>query len=343
MATFSSKQVFQKTSTIKPKKVVPPLWDYEVKDYAMYASKVGISNAMSESTWNRSDGYWLTRDRETNNIYWKSACTAIVLNQWKGRLLPFEQVKDFYRWADLSINKVRQHDIMWMKGAYYLVSDLSDLYDEGLTANFDILNIEVLIKLRSILFQLNHKIADYAIDQFHNLIFGENRNARLRGIEAYKFDRDFIIWEQSVIAFPVYNYFKSNYPNALGLLNIIFNSRLDLFEIALSLQASPITLFLWNLFKPAEIPIYSNLYNSDLTKDTKENTRYGQDARILAPIAMLYPGNELHDVKDIHLNTNSMVEMKNKGKLAYQLKYKSNSYYAYTYRRVNKKIHEKFK
>lgn len=338
MATFSSKQAFQKTSTIKPKKVVPPLWDYEVKDYAMYVSKVGISNAMSESTWNRSDGYWLTRDRETNNIYWKSACTAIVLNQWKGRLLPFEQVKDFYRWADLSINKVRQHDIMWMKGAYYLVSDLSDLYDEGLTANFDILNIEVLIKLRSILFQLNHGIADFAIGEFHKLIFGEQRNAKLRGSEAYRFDRDFIIMEQSVIAYPIYNYFSINQPLALNLLNFIFNARFDLFEIALVVLNVPISIkLLWYLFKPNEIPVFSNLYNSDLTQNNNEKIRFGQDARILVPIAMLYPGDYLYDDKD------NLPEMKTKFSIAYELKFKSNKYYATCYKRVNKKINEKFK
>ncbi|MDP3928850.1 MAG: hypothetical protein Q8R57_07490, partial [Bacteroidota bacterium] len=212
---------------------------------------------------------------------WFNAVLAITKNKWKYRLQPFEQILDYYNSIQLLLSRTK-HKILWLNGAYYLVSDLTEAYDMGLITSGNSMSGDFYY-LKQIMKRLNSEICNFAIEQFNRLLFGDLKNTPKIGLEAYKFDRDFIIIEQRDIAYPVYELYKDSQPDALSLMNDLFNHK-------------GIWSFLQQIFDQTShyIPVIPGLIDSDLTKNvdipnTIEKTRFGQDGRILIPLIMLYP------------------------------------------------------
>lgn len=163
-------------------------------------------------------GCWLKEDR--GKEVWKNACMYIVKHKLKGILGPFGQIGEFYDFLDKKIMKETKHKTRWLKGAKNLVSSL-EMLDAKLARGFVNDYIEV------VLMELNVGICDYAITQFYELFFGKYKNDprdnsfasegdKEKGFsKAYIFDRDFVIHEQGVIAIPIYEKYKTLYPDVL--------------------------------------------------------------------------------------------------------------------------------
>lgn len=280
MALFSSVYAVKNLKNIKSKMAEIPMGNFEYKNFQAYKDAGGTAETLDK--WTREDGRWLKSDRESCNQFWKNAVISIIKKPvaMRGRISPFEQVSDFYHYTQVLVN-FRKHETQWLFGAYYLVSDLADAYDRG--ATIDMLrrisptfydNFLAFDNLKELLKKLNIEIANYAISQFFRLLYGEYRFSPREGKDAWKFDKQFIISEQNPTAYPVYD--DEIYSEGIKMENDIFNKR----GIFISYDALGIGNF---------IPVYSDQYNSILTEDTSAHPRYGQEARILVPLAMLYP------------------------------------------------------
>lgn len=252
----------------------------EFPAYSDYAAAYG-DDAMPESSWDGSDGAWLTSDRESGdfgNGRYHNAMASITENQYIGRLEAFEQVNDYYSYIK---NQLQQsgHESRWVIGASYLVKELSYLYDQGGKEQYILLATlaggpiagsfvkSTFRKMEPILGELNVEIADYAITQFHSLLYGSRKGKKLTGINAYWFDRQFIITEQRDRAKSVYA--RYNQTEALNLLNIFFNYGEN------------------NPLGGAPIPVPKGI---DL-RNHKANTygKFGWKGRTDVPLMMLWP------------------------------------------------------
>lgn len=257
--------------------------NYEYRSFYNYKQDFGEAESDDPNVWTGSDVKWLWSDRRNRTSRYKLAIQLIIKSPtlYIDRLKPFEQIKDFYYYTQLLLN-YRKHETKWIKGAYYLVRDLSDAYDEQVTINklsnnsdwtaFDFRN------LKKLLAALNRGIANFAVGQFNRLIFGDKKNPQ-KGQDAWEFDKQFIQREQGPTAFPIYQAFRSDYPRAVALANDIFN-RQGIFNY---LAIARLYLF---------IPVFSTEYESDFTDPT---TSFGQEARTLVPLAMLYPNAYFYD------------------------------------------------
>lgn len=210
---------------------------------------------------------WLKADREGQTGTWETAMVNMTKDQKPNILLPFEQVRDYYIWVTRKLD-AKGHESRWVKGALYLVDELADTYDEGVTSgNWWITPGKEVIPL---LEDLNVGIVNYAITQFYRLLYGDLSENPLVGEAAYQFDREFIQTEQGEVAQEVYE--KYDGTEALAVMNKIFNG----------------TGFVGNAAEALsnEIPTFPDYFKTDL-EDSDSN--YGRAQRIDVPLFMLYP------------------------------------------------------
>lgn len=166
----------------------------EFPDYDTY--KLALRNkAIKLEDWKGQDGSWLTKDRDSNGERWRAGFSYIIKNKILGRLAPFKQIYDFYDDVDWYITNVYKHEVKWCKGAKALVKALGILDGGFLAISNDV---------ETILNELNLGICDYAIGKFHELIYGKHSKTPLKGDDAYKWDVEFITYEQGTVAPPIY-------------------------------------------------------------------------------------------------------------------------------------------
>jgi hypothetical protein len=173
----------------------------EFPDYETYCLALR-NKAILLDDWKGQDGSWLTKDRDTNHSRWQKGFLYIIKNKIKGRLAPFSQIYDFYNSVDWLIRNTYKHEVKWCKGAKSLVKALgkSPLYLGGLEEGSNIIDNDV----ETILNELNLGICDFAVEKFHELIYGQYAKKPLKGDDAYNWDVAFIKHEQQVIAKPIY-------------------------------------------------------------------------------------------------------------------------------------------
>ncbi|HEX8575070.1 MAG TPA: hypothetical protein VF677_02130 [Flavobacterium sp.] len=143
---------------------------------------------------NLPEGCWLKSDRKLKTDPWKNACEYILKNKKLGVLAPFSQIHDFYEYVGNKLLPFK-HEIRWIRGAKALVDALTRL--EGGAWYVDN-SIEIILS------ELNLGICDFAITQFYELFYGKYKNTPLQGEKAYLFDKQFIEYEQGVVATPIY-------------------------------------------------------------------------------------------------------------------------------------------
>lgn len=318
MALFSSSSAIQNLNKVGKRAAPPPQKNCEYKDFATYRAAGGIYVTPEE--WVGQDGKWLKQDRDKGHQRWKNAMMAIIKNYltMKGHLMPFEQVSDFYVFTQILVS-YRKHNTLWLYGANYLVGDLADAFQRTNTATFLQNSAKVLTDPASpfyadlvlfntafpifvnLLKQLNLNIADYALSQFYRLLYGDKRNARLTGLAAWKFDKQFIFKEQAVVAFPVY----SNPDLHLGIIleNWFFN------------KVGGFRLYDWT-GAYGYIPVFPDQYDSNLSVN-QANSRFGEEARVLVPLGMLYPNEFFYNDTTAGDDTSITGNDPNIGNIAY--------------------------
>lgn len=216
---------------------------------------------------------WLKEDRENDLTgSFDTAMENMTRDQAQDILLPFVQVRDYYVWVTRRLDAMG-HESRWVKGALYLVDELSDTYDEGVTSGhwFFSPGQDVIPLLED----LNVGIANFAITQFHRLMFGDLKDEPLKGTDAYEFDKQFIEHEQGPVAQSVYSEYDGT--GALETIDAMFNGT--------GFIGNAIDVLSW-MGAANGVPTFPDLTQADLTDS---NSNYGQDARTHIPLYMLYP------------------------------------------------------
>lgn len=222
---------------------------------------------------------WLKADREAQNGTWDTAMTNMTRDQVPDVLQPFDQVRDYYVWISRKLDAMG-HESRWVKGALVLVDELTDTYDEGMftSGHWIVTPGKDVIPL---LEDLNVGIVNYAITQFHRLMFGDLKDEPLKGTDAYEFDKQFVNHEQRQVAFDVYSKYKGT--DAIDAIDKMFNHTGFLGNTLGLMTATGLA---------SEIPTHPGLIQGDLTD---ENTRFGEDARTHVPLYMLWPDQHRSD------------------------------------------------
>ena len=216
---------------------------------------------------------WLKEDRENNlSGSFDTAMENMTRDQVPDILLPFVQVRDYYVWVTRKLDE-KGHESRWVKGALYLVDELADTYDEGVTSGhwFVTPGQDVIPLLED----LNVGIVNYAITQFHRLLYGDLKDDPLQGVDAYEFDRQFIEHEQGEVAFSVYSEYEGT--DAIETIDAMFNGT--------GFIGNAIDAMSWAGLANG-VPTFPDLTQADLTDP---DSRFGQDARTHIPLYMLYP------------------------------------------------------
>lgn len=153
---------------------------------------------MATGNVNLQKACWLKKDRKEKNDIWKNACMYILEHKYQGIMGPFGQIADFYGLLKDEVTK-SQHKSRWLKGGYKLVNDLAKWIENTGFSNVVTNDVE------TILYELNIGICDYAITQFYELFYGKHKDNPLNTMEkAYKWDLEFVRYEQGVVAVPIY-------------------------------------------------------------------------------------------------------------------------------------------
>jgi len=175
----------------------------EFPDYPTY--KLALRDkAIAEDKWTGQDGSWLMKDRADNSSRWRRAYSYIIEHKVKGRLAPFAQIHKFYDSVDWYITNVYKHEVKWCKGAKRLVEALSKSRLPGDFGSLEGGAMAIDNDVETILNELNLGICDYAIEKFHELIYGKYAKTPLKGDAAYNWDVAFITYEQGTVAPPIY-------------------------------------------------------------------------------------------------------------------------------------------
>lgn len=227
-----------------------------------YESLAAFQQATGESA--LGSYQWIKADRLSQSGSWITACENITRDQAQGKLLPFAQVRDYYIWVTRTLDGMG-HESRWVKGALYLVNELTNKYEGGMK-----MGTWSATEVIPLLEELNVGIVDYAITQFHRLMYGDLKDNPLQGDDAYEFDKQFIQTEQGQVAFEVYSRYEGT--KALDTMNGMFTK-----ESWLGWAAS---------FVASEIPTHQKHIQADLNDP---ETNFGQDARTNIPLYMLYP------------------------------------------------------
>ena len=208
---------------------------------------------------------WLESDRESQSGTWDTAMENMTRDQVPNILEPFVQVRDYYIWVARKIEEMG-HESRWVLGALVLVNELADTYDEGIFVTGQAMSTGVLPLLE----ELNVGIANYAITQFHRLLYGDHSETILRGEAAYQFDLQFVMHEQRTVAHPIYEEHEGT--QGLSDMNSLFNGY-GFVGNAAEIVGPP-------------IPTHEGIIGADLTD---ADTRFGEDARTNVPMYMLWP------------------------------------------------------
>lgn len=174
----------------------------EFPDYDTYVLALQ-SKAFKFNEWDGADGCWLKDDRSNNqnSERWRKGYMHIIKYKIPGRLAPFKQIYDFYNSVEIKLRDFK-HKIKWTVGAKPLVLAMSEgaWYLGAMDGGSSVIPNDVETTLN----ELNLAICDFAITQFYDLLFGKySRNPRV-GVEAYEFDKQFITYEQQVVALNIY-------------------------------------------------------------------------------------------------------------------------------------------
>jgi RHS repeat-associated protein len=253
----------------------------EFDSYKSYKEKFG-DKAMSEETWDGSDGAWLESDRVNKLSRWSTAMETITRNNLKDRFTTFndnyvvtgfvstpfggvpifqnileekysfEVVRDYYNWVQHEIESKGMKS-EWAKGASYLVDGFCGIPNEtGLKA----IGIYNLIK------DLNLSIATYAIGKYSTKLYGVSSK------DGYDFDLDFIREEQGEVAQKVYKQYEGS--DALETVNKL---------------ASKEGLFSW--LGGGMSPYLPNFADFNVDVTSSQNN-FGRGGRQHIPLLMLY-------------------------------------------------------
>jgi hypothetical protein len=297
MAIFSSVKA---TANVTNVRIVhkDPSYGGEYTSYYAYQQGQG-SAAIPLKNWEGQDYYWLRTDREQQNHRWRHVCHLITSTQKQFYLFPFHQINSYYRLIYYWLAG-KKHQSQWVKGAYYLVNDLTDAYYKGITSGSWFTSTDAY----QLLTDLNSNICNYAITKFYDLLYGTLTKPPLTGNAAWVWDRDFIIHEQGVVALSVY---QGTTDDARNLINKIFND-----QGFLSWLTNPsfngFVSFLHGLdLSGIYIPVFPNLYDSDITSPPN----YGQQGRINVPLGMLYPNHFFYNDTDTNLSKPFGTALKN--------------------------------
>lgn len=175
----------------------------EFPDYETYCLALR-NKAYSLDKWTGQDGSWLTKDRAENNARWRKGYSYIIQNKIKGRLAPFKQIYDFYNSVDWYITNIYKHEVRWCKGAKKLVLAFSESPFLGNMGSLEGGSKVIDNDVETILNELNLGICDFAIEKFHELMYGKYAKTPLKGSDAYNWDVAFVTYEQQVVAPPIY-------------------------------------------------------------------------------------------------------------------------------------------
>ena len=297
MAIFSSVQA---TANVTNVRIVhkEPYLGREYFTYEAYQQAQG-SAAIPLKDWEGQDYYWLRTDREQQNHRWRHVCSLITSTKKQNYFLPFHQINSYYRLMNYWI-KGKKHQSQWVKGAYYLVNDLTDAYYKGITLGSLFTDTDELKLLQD----LNTNICNYAITKFYDLLYGTLVKPPLVGGNAWNWDRNFIIHEQEVVAAPVY---QGTTADARDWINKTFNDQGFLNWIR-NPKWNGFVSFLHGLdLSGIYIPVFPNLYDSDITKAPT----YGQQARINVPLGMLHPNHFFYNDTDSNISAPFATALKN--------------------------------
>ncbi|WP_428663802.1 hypothetical protein [Runella sp.] len=186
----------------------------EFESYEKYKALLG-DKAFAESEWKGQDAHWLTSDRENCTDRWQNACWNIIKYDQKGKLQPFSQIRDFYKWIRWQI-QLQGHEVRWALGADLLVTRLSVI---DVTPSF-FTDITFGPEYINLLQDLNLGIANFSYHKWKELLI-DRRNVPIIGAEAYNWDKDFIYEEQGIIAPPIYAKYEQISPIAIDIMNVI--------------------------------------------------------------------------------------------------------------------------
>lgn len=167
----------------------------EFPDYSTYKFALR-EKAIDIKKWKGQDGCWLTKHRAENSYEWRNGYSYIIEHKIKGRLGPFAQIYHFYQGAEWNIKNRFKHEVKWCRGAKALVEALAKSLEEG--------NAALANDVETILNELNLGICDFAVEKFHELMYGKYAKTPLKGDAAYEWDKSFIEHEQGVVAPPIY-------------------------------------------------------------------------------------------------------------------------------------------
>lgn len=206
MALFSTTAATANISLLRKVKYEPFKGGFEFKTYQHYKDVFSSNAIQPESKWKGQDGAWLRADRLNARGTWVRAAHVITSQKLSNRLQPFGQIDDYYKLIHVWVVG-RKHEIRWLHGAHYLVEDLWEGFEDDFQGALIVNPSPQLIMLLS---ELNKNIVNFAIEQFSKLLYGEYAKSPRTGVDAYLFDRDFIIKEQEEVALSVYSRFKGD-------------------------------------------------------------------------------------------------------------------------------------
>ncbi|MCF6405192.1 RHS repeat-associated core domain-containing protein [Chitinophaga filiformis] len=269
----------------------------EFSSYESYKNSFG-DKAMAEDKWDGSDGAWLASDRE-NDVTgrWSKAMEAITANGWTDRFksddtqYPFPIVRDYYHWAQRKMDE-KGYKSRWAKGAAYLVDELADSYNKGITSGSA--TSGWWNELGPILKDLNLGIAAFAVGQFHDVFYNCSMDGKTSFMAWYCWDYDFIMKEQvTVVAYDVYKKYEGS--TSLDYLNALARK-----------EGFTGTMASWGASIGAGhyFPSFAT-FNIDL-EDPK--TEFGAMGRFHLPMLMLW--NTLHSNQEYPMTKEQAAEVK---------------------------------
>jgi len=236
------------------------------------------------------DGHWLKSDREKKNSTWSNAMEYITKNNKKRRLnryklgvdkrnifkayvvqdeYAFDIVRDYYNWIQHQIDE-KGYSTQWAKGASYLVDELAETYQKGVTSG------GMFPKLGKLLNELNQDIADFAVERFKEVLYDKDLPEDTKK-GWYEWDVDFVRDEQiDVVAPGVYKRYEGK--KELDLMNQIARKE--------GVRGTAADLLADNF-----IPSFATFgfsINKRVSTDSWSNN-FGALGRFHLPLLMLYP------------------------------------------------------
>jgi RHS repeat-associated protein len=260
-----------------------------LEEYETYDAYAKAKGKDALKVMDGSDGAWLASDRKNKTKTWSNAMEAITKNGWSNRLRDntgewekgtaqeqvgsaFGVVRDYYLWIQSKVDAMNGRS-RWAKGAAYLVDELADTYEvdgqAGITSG------GAFIKMGKLLRDLNFAIADYAVSKFKKLLY-EGEVVGNSQLAWYKWDKDFITYEQGPQAYKVYSAYAGT--TELSQLNDLSRKQGWFFASGLfSMHSFP------------DFSTFDKLDGKNKAELTSASTQFGTFIRTNIPLFMLYP------------------------------------------------------